>query len=174
MGDTRRGMRGRYNGCIMGVYGSVLPGARSLAKLSGELSKAARLRLKWFDYYHSHGGNARLTCRHFDSRPRRPFYRWKRRYDPRNLSKTRLWREDLRGPASPPQEAAATNLEPGAGPSGAIPAGAIPSLGKELALSLPKGQAGGAAEAGGLAGIHLDGGTHSRSSKEAWGASGTP
>lgn len=77
-------MRGRYNGHRMSVYGSVVPGARSLAKLSVELSKEARRRLKWFDYYYSHGGNARLTCRHFDISPQ-TFYRWKRRYDPHNL-----------------------------------------------------------------------------------------
>ena len=28
-----------------------------------ELSKQARQRLKWFDYYNCHGHNARLTCR---------------------------------------------------------------------------------------------------------------
>jgi transposase InsO family protein len=36
------------------------------------------------DYYQSHGHNARLTCRHFDVSPQ-TFYRWRRRYDPRNL-----------------------------------------------------------------------------------------
>lgn len=49
-----------------------------------ELSKQARQRLKWMDYYREHNGNARLTCRHFDISPQ-TFYRWKRRYDPRNL-----------------------------------------------------------------------------------------
>ena len=29
------------------------------------LSKSAKQRLKWVDYYHAHGNNARLTCRHF-------------------------------------------------------------------------------------------------------------
>ena len=73
-------MRGRYNGCRMSTYGSIVPGARRLAKLSVELSKEARRRLKWFDYYHSNGCKARLTCRHFDISPQ-TFYRWKRRYD---------------------------------------------------------------------------------------------
>jgi transposase InsO family protein len=36
------------------------------------------------DYYESHGHNARLTCRHFDVSPQ-TFYRWRRRYDHRNL-----------------------------------------------------------------------------------------
>ena len=49
-----------------------------------ELSKKARQRLKWFDYYHSHAHNARLTCRHFDISPQ-TFYRWKKRYNPGRL-----------------------------------------------------------------------------------------
>ena len=59
---------------------------RGLSRLAGtpELSKQARQRLKWMDYCRQHGGNARLTCRHFDISPQ-TFYRWKRRYDPTNL-----------------------------------------------------------------------------------------
>ena len=49
-----------------------------------ELSKPARQRLKWMDYYNSHDHNARLTCRYFGISPQ-TFYRWKRRYDPHNL-----------------------------------------------------------------------------------------
>jgi transposase InsO family protein len=37
------------------------------------------------DYYRQHGRNAALTCRHFGI-SRQTFYRWKRRYDPQNLS----------------------------------------------------------------------------------------
>lgn len=77
-------MRGRYNGCRMSIYGSRLPGAQRLARLPVELSKAARLRLQWFDFYRTHGHNARLTCRHFGISPQ-TFYRWQRRYDPREL-----------------------------------------------------------------------------------------
>lgn len=36
-------------------------------------------------YYESHGRNARLTCRHFDISPQ-TFYRWLRRYNPRDLA----------------------------------------------------------------------------------------
>jgi transposase InsO family protein len=36
------------------------------------------------DYYESHGHNARLTCRYFGVSPQ-TFYRWRRRYDHRNL-----------------------------------------------------------------------------------------
>jgi len=49
-----------------------------------ELSKAAQLRLKWMDFYRTHGGNAALTCRHFGI-SRQTFYRWKRRFDPRHI-----------------------------------------------------------------------------------------
>ena len=37
------------------------------------------------DYYHSHGRNGRLTCRHFDISPQ-TFYRWLWRYNPRDLA----------------------------------------------------------------------------------------
>ena len=45
----------------------------------------ARQRLKWMDYYQTHGENASLTCRYFGI-SRQTFYRWKRRYDPRDLT----------------------------------------------------------------------------------------
>ena len=63
------------SGTVSGV--SRLPGF--------ELSKKARQRLKWFDYYHSRGNNARLTCRHFDISPQ-TFYRWKKRYNSKDLT----------------------------------------------------------------------------------------
>jgi len=75
-------MKGRYNGCIMNVY-CTMPGYKLLTSIP-ELSKQARQRLKWFDYYNSHGCNARLTCRHFDISPQ-TFYRWKRRYNPKHI-----------------------------------------------------------------------------------------
>jgi len=63
----------------MRIISGVVPGVSRLARLQ-ELSKKARQRLKWFDYYNSRGHNARLTCRHFDISPQ-TFYRWKRRYN---------------------------------------------------------------------------------------------
>ena len=54
-------------------------------KLAPELSREASKRLKWFDYYEASGHNARLTCRHFDISPQM-FYRWKKRYRPRELA----------------------------------------------------------------------------------------
>lgn len=68
----------------MRVISGTAPGALRLAGRGQELSAQARRRLKWMDYYESHGHNARLTCRHFDVSPQ-TFYRWRRRYDPHNL-----------------------------------------------------------------------------------------
>ncbi len=68
----------------MRIISGTVPGVSRLARLQGELSRKARQRLKWFDYYRSRGFNARLTCRHFDISPQ-TFYRWKKRYNPRHL-----------------------------------------------------------------------------------------
>ena len=68
----------------MRIISGVVPGVSRLARLQ-ELSKKARQRLKWFDYYNSRSHNARLTCRHFDISPQ-TFYRWKRRYNPRHIA----------------------------------------------------------------------------------------
>jgi transposase InsO family protein/transposase-like protein len=57
--------------------GTILPGASRIAKIV-KLSKEARIRLKWIDYYRSKG-NARATCRHFDIVPSL-FYKWYNRY----------------------------------------------------------------------------------------------
>ena len=48
------------------------------------LSREAKARLKWFDYYEKRGRNASLTCRYFGL-SRQTFYRWKGRYNPRDL-----------------------------------------------------------------------------------------
>jgi putative transposase len=68
----------------MRIISARAPGALRLAGRGWELSAQARRRLKWMDYYESHGHNARLACRHFDISPQ-TFYRWRRRYNPRNL-----------------------------------------------------------------------------------------
>jgi len=62
----------------MRIINGTVPGVSRLARLQVELSKKARQRLKWFDYYNSRSHNARLTCRHFDISPQ-TFYRWKGR-----------------------------------------------------------------------------------------------
>lgn len=58
----------------------VVSGITKIARLGVELSREGERRLRWFDYYESHGRNASLTCRHFDISGQ-TFYRWKRRYD---------------------------------------------------------------------------------------------
>jgi putative transposase len=68
----------------MRIISGTVHGALRLAGHGRELSAQARLRLKWMDYYESHGHNARLTCRYFGMSPQ-TFYRWRRRYDPRNV-----------------------------------------------------------------------------------------
>jgi putative transposase len=67
-------MRIRYN---------VAKGTYQLAHLVVELSKEAKLRLSWFEYYSEHACNARLTCRHYGISPQ-TFYRWQKRYDPKH------------------------------------------------------------------------------------------
>jgi len=66
----------------MRIISGTVSGISRLPRVGVELSKKARQRLKWFDYYDSRGRNARLTCRHFDISPQ-TFYRWKRRYNHR-------------------------------------------------------------------------------------------
>jgi len=72
-------MNGRYNGASMKAH-YILPGAGRLSRLVN-ISIEAKRRLKWFDYYSSHGRNASLTCRHFNISPD-TFYRWKKRFKP--------------------------------------------------------------------------------------------
>jgi len=50
-----------------------------------ELSRQARIRLDWFDFYQKYHRNARKTCRHFGISPQ-TFYRWKQRYHPGDIS----------------------------------------------------------------------------------------
>ena len=62
-----------------------IPRARYLARAAKPVSRAARQRLRWMDYYRTHGRNAAFTCRYFGI-SRQTFYRWRRRYDPQDLS----------------------------------------------------------------------------------------
>lgn len=84
MGSGKR--LGKYAGCMTmsSIHFPLVAGARRLRCQGGELSKAARLRLQWFEFYQAHQRNARLTCRRFGISPQ-TFYRWKRRYDPDDL-----------------------------------------------------------------------------------------
>lgn len=58
--------------------GVIIPGL-SRIKTATTLSREAKQRLKWIDYYHSHANNARLTCRHFGI-AHRTFYRYYNRF----------------------------------------------------------------------------------------------
>jgi transposase InsO family protein len=58
--------------------GTVVPKLGSV-KTAVSLSKQAKLRLTWIDYYHAHNNNARLTCRHFGI-AHRTFYRYYDRF----------------------------------------------------------------------------------------------
>ncbi len=68
----------------MKIRSGLAPGITKLARHTHDISKQATSRLKWFDYYHANGKNARKTCRHFGISPD-TFYRWLKRYDPKNL-----------------------------------------------------------------------------------------
>jgi putative transposase len=61
-----------------------MPRARQLAGSGVDLSREARARLAWMDFYRTHH-NAALTCRRFGI-SRQTFYRWWRRFEPRDLT----------------------------------------------------------------------------------------
>lgn len=63
--------------------GMVVPKLGSI-KATVSLSKPAKVRLTWIDYYLAHGRNARLTCRHFGI-VHRTFYRYYDRYQLKGL-----------------------------------------------------------------------------------------
>ncbi len=58
--------------------GTVVPNVSKLKK-TVSLSKEAKQRLMWMDYYHSHSHNASLTCRRFGI-AKSCFYKWLKRY----------------------------------------------------------------------------------------------
>ena len=61
-------MSGRYSGRHMTIYGSVLPGAISLARWVAKtenISDEAKQRLKVLDWMRTRGDNVSLTARHF-------------------------------------------------------------------------------------------------------------
>lgn len=66
------------------IYHTRLPNQWTLERMfSAEMSKEARLRLRWIDFYHRHA-DARLTCRHFGISPT-TFYKWLARFLERGL-----------------------------------------------------------------------------------------
>lgn len=68
----------------MQVHRGRPPGSGRLARTGVELSREARVRLHWMDFYRR-SRNVAGTCRHFGI-SRQTFYRWRRRYDPYDLT----------------------------------------------------------------------------------------
>ena len=76
-------MKGRYNGCRMTIYGSLLPGAASIARsafLADSLTERAKHKIKVLDWWKAHGKNQSLCARHFGI-GRMTLYRWITRYE---------------------------------------------------------------------------------------------
>jgi len=59
------------------TYGVIIPYASKISRFKG-ISKGAKKRLRWVDYY-LRKDNARATCRHFDISPSL-FYKWYNRF----------------------------------------------------------------------------------------------
>ena len=97
-------MKGRYAGCRMTIYGTILPRAISIARsafLAGNLSERAKQKLKILDWYRAHGGNISLTARHFGL-TRETVIGWRNRLSkegPRGLEDRSRRPHRLRGPA---------------------------------------------------------------------------
>jgi putative transposase len=68
------------------TYGSLIPGSEYIRSLvrQGKMSPEAAKRLRWFDHF-ERSQNARKTCRYFGISAQ-TFYRWKRRFDPYDLT----------------------------------------------------------------------------------------
>lgn len=75
-------MKGRYNGCRMTTYGTVIPRVRSIASWAWRmesLTVKAKHRLKILDWHRVNGNNISLTARHFGL-GRMTVQRWLKRF----------------------------------------------------------------------------------------------
>ena len=75
-------MKGRYSGCRMTIYGTILPGAISIARsafLTDKLTERAKYKIKVLDWHRAHENNTSLTARHFGI-GRMTLYRWLKRF----------------------------------------------------------------------------------------------
>jgi len=66
----------------MTIYGSILPGARTIAwssALTDKLTEQAKYRIKILDWHKAHKNNSSLTARHFGI-GRMTLYRWLKRF----------------------------------------------------------------------------------------------
>ena len=66
------------------VAHKILPGTKTILRISVGLSDTAKQRSKWIDWYYAHGLNKRLTARHFGLSPN-TVYKWLRRSQGKNL-----------------------------------------------------------------------------------------
>jgi len=73
----------RHTG-VQARTGVVVPGLNSI-KRTVSLTRDAKQRLKWVDFYASHNQNARLTCRHYGIH-HKTFYRYYNRFKTQGLS----------------------------------------------------------------------------------------
>jgi len=76
-------MKGQV-GSSTSIYHTRFPNQWKLERMFAEkLSREARIRLRWMDFYRQHS-NARKTCRHFGISPT-TFYKWLKRFCERGL-----------------------------------------------------------------------------------------
>jgi len=76
-------MKGRYAGRRMTIYGTILPGAVSVARWAEKvqpLTEEAKKKLKILDWHRNHGKNVSLTARRF-GRTRKTIRGWQKRFD---------------------------------------------------------------------------------------------
>src|SRR4051794_38249647 len=57
----------------------------SRIKQSVTLSREAKLRMSWIDFYHAHGNNAALTCRHYGI-AKSCFHKWLQRFTAKGIA----------------------------------------------------------------------------------------
>jgi len=84
--------------------GTVLPKLASV-KQTVTLTRTAKVRLQWMDYYNARGKNAALTARHYGI-AKSCFFKWKKRYDrlgPRGLADQPKRPKAVRQPLTPTQ-----------------------------------------------------------------------
>jgi len=99
-------MKGKYNGRHMTIYGTTLPGARTIAwssALTDKLTEQAKHRLKILDWHNTHGSNRSLTARHFGI-GRMTLHRWLKRFEKLGmlgLNEQSTRPKNVRRPASP-------------------------------------------------------------------------
>ena len=90
----------------MTIYGTTLPGARTIAwssALTDKLTEQAKHRLKILDWHNTHGSNRSLTARHFGI-GRMTLHRWLKRFEKLGmlgLNEQSTRPKNVRRPASP-------------------------------------------------------------------------